>query len=76
MKVTLINPPYGLRELVGSTRSMKAVMNVVQPLGLAYVAALLEREGFDTSIVDSQCLEMSHKKFMLSTTSTSTCFLR
>jgi anaerobic magnesium-protoporphyrin IX monomethyl ester cyclase len=56
MKVVLINPPYSFGDLVGKSRSMKAVMNVIQPLGLGYIAALLERNGYEVSIKDCQCL--------------------
>jgi anaerobic magnesium-protoporphyrin IX monomethyl ester cyclase len=38
--------------VVGTTKSMKAVINIVPPLGLAYLAAVLEKEGIDVSITD------------------------
>ncbi len=60
MRVTLVNPPYGLGELVGKSKSMVAVMNIIQPLGLGYIAALLERNGHDVTIEDSQCLHLDH----------------
>jgi anaerobic magnesium-protoporphyrin IX monomethyl ester cyclase len=61
LKVALVNPPYGLSELVGKSKSMKAVMNVIQPLGLGYIAALLERNGHEVAIEDSQCLNLAHE---------------
>lgn len=56
----MVNPPYRLADLVGRTKSMKRIMNVVQPLGLGYIAALLERDGYDVVIEDCQCLELDH----------------
>ena len=61
MKIILVNPPYGFGDLVGKSRSMKIVMNVIQPLGLGYIAALLEREGYEVRIEDSQCLGYDHR---------------
>jgi len=61
MKVALVNPPYGLEELVGKSKSMKGIMNIVQPLGLGYIAALLERNGHDVAIEDCQCLGLDHQ---------------
>lgn len=64
MKITLVNPPYGLEELVGKSRSMKAVMNVIQPLGLGYIAAVLAREGHSVVIEDAQCLCLDHETLL------------
>ena len=57
----MVNPPYRLADLVGKTKSMKRIMNVVQPLGLGYIAALLERDGYGVAIEDCQCLELDHE---------------
>jgi anaerobic magnesium-protoporphyrin IX monomethyl ester cyclase len=64
MKVALVNPPYGLEELVGKSKSMKGIMNIVQPLGLGYIAALLERNGYPVVIEDCQCLSVDHHALM------------
>lgn len=61
MRIMLVNPPYGLEDLVGKSRSMKRIMNVVQPLGLAYIAAVLERDGYEVTIEDCQCLDVDHQ---------------
>ena len=39
---------------------MKGVMNVVQPLGMGYLAAVLEQNGHEVSIEDCQCLGVHH----------------
>jgi radical SAM superfamily enzyme YgiQ (UPF0313 family) len=51
--VLLINPPFEQEEeSVGKTKSMSKVLNVVPPLGIAYLAAVLERMGVQVKIVD------------------------
>jgi anaerobic magnesium-protoporphyrin IX monomethyl ester cyclase len=60
MRIALVNPPYGVEDLVGKSKSLKGIMNVVQPLGLGYIAALLERDGFEVEIEDCQCLGVNH----------------
>ena len=44
MRVMLIQPPYALFE--------NDKRQAMPPLGLAYIAAVLEREGYEVSIVD------------------------
>jgi len=55
-----VNPPYSLEDLVGTTKSMKGIMNVVQPLGIGYLAAVLEENGYDVNVEDCQCLGTPH----------------
>lgn len=52
VKVALATPPFREAGLVGTTKSMKAVINLIPPLGLTYLAAVLEREGIHVGIVD------------------------
>lgn len=52
MRVMLINPPFDETLAVGGTRSMKYVLNTIAPLGLAYLAAVAERDGHEAVIVD------------------------
>lgn len=51
MKVLLINPPY-------FNSKYKFIGLVAPPLGLAYIAAVLEEGGVDVKIIDAAALEM------------------
>jgi len=52
-KVLLINSPFECEEeSVGKTKSIRKVLNIVPPLGIAYVAAVLEDKGIDVRIID------------------------
>lgn len=50
MKILLMNPPWSLKEQYAS--GLFKVGAVVAPLGLAYIAAVLEREGYTVEILD------------------------
>ena len=52
MKILLINPPFSKEYSVGSSRSIRYVLNITPPLGLAYLAATLEKNGFYVKIID------------------------
>lgn len=52
MKVLLINPPY-------FNSKYKFIGLVAPPLGIAYIAAVLEENGIDVEIIDAAALEMS-----------------
>ena len=52
-KVLLINPPFEQEEeSVGRTKSIRKVLNIVPPLGIAYIAAVLEKMGIEAKIID------------------------
>lgn len=51
MKVLMINPPY-------FSSKYKFIGLVAPPLGIGYIAAVLEQKGFDVEIIDSPALEM------------------
>ena len=52
-KVLLINPPFECEEeSVGRTKSMRKVLNIIPPLGIAYIAAVLEKKGVEVHIID------------------------
>ncbi|MBI4814469.1 MAG: cobalamin B12-binding domain-containing protein [Methanobacterium sp.] len=52
MKVLLINPPY-------FNSKYKFIGLVAPPLGIAYIAAVLEENNIDAEIIDAAALEMS-----------------
>ncbi|MBN1106619.1 MAG: cobalamin-dependent protein, partial [Deltaproteobacteria bacterium] len=54
MRVLLINPPYSREERYGKDLGRFGPLN--EPLGLAYVAASLERAGHAASILDAPAL--------------------
>lgn len=52
-KVLLINPPFEYEEeSVGRTKSIRKVLNIVPPLGITYIAAVLENRGIEVRIID------------------------
>jgi len=58
MKILLINPPYTAEERYGKDLGKFGPLN--EPLGLAYLAANLERAGHDVSILDAPALEIQN----------------
>lgn len=56
MDAVFINPFPGGRGLNEAT--------IIPPLGLAYIAAVLEREGFKSSIIDANLLRLSNKEIL------------
>ena len=54
MKVLLLHPPYPKDDIF--RKSMKRVGAVLPPLGLAYLASMLEKEGHEVKIVDGPAL--------------------
>ena len=58
MKILLVNPPDDLSSVLGAG---KIFIQKYEPLGLLYIAAVLEREGVDVEIVPAEVLEDSWK---------------
>ncbi len=50
--IALINPPYRPEDVAGGSKSIKRVLNIIPPLGLTYLATVLEREGFEVKVFD------------------------
>ncbi|MFC1514805.1 B12-binding domain-containing radical SAM protein [Candidatus Omnitrophota bacterium] len=57
MKILLVNPPLTREEIAGR---MKKVINLLPPLGIGYIAAVLEKAGFAVKILDCPPLRLSH----------------
>jgi anaerobic magnesium-protoporphyrin IX monomethyl ester cyclase len=55
MRIALTTPPYDEEGLIGKTKSMRIVVNLIPPLGLAYLGAVLEKAGYDVRILDCTC---------------------
>ncbi|MEM4599470.1 MAG: radical SAM protein [Candidatus Methanomethylicaceae archaeon] len=56
----LINPPITTNLETASILGLKA-----PPLGLAYIAGVLEKEGYDVKIIDASALDISNEKLGL-----------
>ncbi len=56
LKAVLVNVPLTRKKLQGQFQS---VANVLPPLGIGYIAALLEQHGFSPEIIDCMPLNMS-----------------
>ena len=54
MKVLLVNPPY-------NSSKYKFIGLVAPPLGIAYIAAMLEKNGVTVKILDAPALELDHE---------------
>jgi len=58
MKVLLINPPY-LFDVYNTDRDVTDSASIKPPLGLAYLAAVLERNNIDVSIIDANAEQLN-----------------
>tara|TARA_B100000315_G_C14555263_1_gene577821 strand:- start:180 stop:1595 length:1416 start_codon:yes stop_codon:yes gene_type:complete len=53
MKVLLVNPPFEQEvESVGRSKSVRHVLNIIPPLGITYIAAVLEKINVDVKMID------------------------
>ena len=58
MKTVLVNPPMDFAVALGKAQAL-ADYTVMIPVGLAYIAALLEREGLPVAVVDGYAEKLS-----------------
>ena len=61
MKIVLINPPYTLQERY-SEHISKKVTYTLPPLGIVYIAAVLEKKNHNISIIDAQAYDYSNEQ--------------
>lgn len=59
-KVMLINPPMSLEHRYG--KGMKNIGTVLPPLGLAYLASMLEKHSHKVKILDTQLFDLGIKE--------------
>jgi anaerobic magnesium-protoporphyrin IX monomethyl ester cyclase len=52
VRILLIDVPFELQEAAGKDGGSAAILNVIPSLGLAYLAAVAEREGHEVRILD------------------------
>lgn len=62
-KVILINPPLSAAEQSGGG-SLEIVANILPPLGMAYLGAVLEKDNFDVKLIDSPVLNLTCSSLM------------
>lgn len=56
MKVLFVNPPNTLKDVLGKAA---VFVSDFEPLGLLYIAAVLEREGIDVEVLDAYLYKMN-----------------
>jgi anaerobic magnesium-protoporphyrin IX monomethyl ester cyclase len=59
--IVLVNPPLSAKEQAGSFAD---VANIMQPLGIGYIAAVLEKEQFPVRILDCRPMKMTVEGLM------------
>jgi len=52
MKILLINPPYSFVDIGGVKKNFRYVLNIIPSLGLAYLAAVAEKNKHIVKIID------------------------
>lgn len=62
MNILLIFPPITLEERYG--RRVDGVGGVLPPLGLAYIAAVLEKHGHEVAIIDCPALQLTSEELI------------
>lgn len=59
IKIALINPPLSHKEQAGS---LENIANIIMPLGIGYVGAVLRKSGFNVDVVDCIPLKLNKEK--------------
>jgi radical SAM superfamily enzyme YgiQ (UPF0313 family) len=66
MRVALLHAPFAEAEAVGGSRSIRRVLNVIPPLGIASLAAVLERDGHEVRLFDCTIGRAQDESWVLS----------
>ena len=60
-KITLTNVPLSVEESAGSLASIEVIL---PPLGIGYIAAILEKNDFNVNIIDCRPLNLSNEQLV------------
>lgn len=63
MNIVLINPPIQLGHSISRQEHRRTILNIAAPLGIAYIAATLEKNNYKVKIFDC-AIEMLHLKLI------------
>jgi radical SAM superfamily enzyme YgiQ (UPF0313 family) len=63
MKIILVNPPVAEWGRISRNWHSRAELNIVPPLGIAYIAAMLEQEGLPVKLFDCT-VDISHTRLI------------
>lgn len=63
MKTILINPPMDQEIALGRLKRISA-LTTMMPMGLAYIAAILQHQGYDVEIIDGYAESLSIKEIV------------
>ncbi len=58
-RIALVNPPLDIKEQAGS---LEDIANIIMPLGIGYVAAVLKKDGFNVKVIDCVPLKITKEK--------------
>ena len=59
LKIVLVNPPLTAKEQAGS---LKDIANIIMPLGIGYIGAVLKKNNYDVEIIDCVPLRMTKER--------------
>ena len=62
IKCVLVDPPDEIPGLEQSARQVTEMHEVYPPLGLLYIAAVLEENGIDVHLIEARAMGLSHDK--------------
>lgn len=66
MKICLVDPSLCPHEVAGENNKMRLVVNAAPSLGLGYLAAVLEGEGYEVRVIDATIGLPAHEELLSS----------